>query len=226
MTDDAKKSDDKTGDEQGGASILGSRRPDRDPSYASYSQLLHELKNPVHNTGTSQRQFFDEEGLMTADELDAKLGQNKAEVSAIASDMRREMAEWREKNNAQLAELTIAINALSSKVDGKMDSIDGDIKSINGKFEGLQGQINGINTAISGIQSGITTKLALFGAFITLVVALPGLMALFKDSPPPQNSSPQPIIIQVPQQQLPLMQQQRQDSLAPKPQQPANQNNN
>ncbi|MEJ5067914.1 hypothetical protein WH292_08510 [Enterobacter sp. MYb186] len=226
MTDDAKKSDDKSSDEQGGASFLGSRLPDRTLSNASFSQLLHDLKNPGHNTGTSQRQFFDEGELMTADELDAKLCQSKAEVSAIASEMRREMAEWREKNNSQLAELTIAINSLSAKVDGKMDSIDGDVKSINGKFEGFQGQINGINTAISGIQSGITTKLALFGAFITLVVALPGLMALFKNSPPPQNSSPPPIIIQVPQQQLPLMQQQSQDPLAPKPQQPANQNNN
>ncbi|MDY4387860.1 hypothetical protein [Pectobacterium aroidearum] len=118
-----------------------------------------------------------------------------SQVNAVASEVRREMAEWREKNNAELSQLTISINGLSSKIDGKIDSIDG-------KIQGIQGQVSGINTAISGVQSGISTKLALLGAFITVIVAIPGLLSSTKEPAPQQ---PQPIIIQTqqPQQQVP-----------------------
>ncbi|MFV5906285.1 hypothetical protein [Klebsiella oxytoca] len=142
---------------------------------------------------------------MSREEIQAHLSANKAEVASIASEMRREMAEWREQNNNQLSQLTIAINGLSSKVDGKLDSVDGDIKSINGKFEGIQGQITGINTAISGIQSGISTRLAIFGVIIAVVVAIPSLISALKE-PAPVNQNPQgqpPIVIQVPQQPAP-----------------------
>ena len=140
------------------------------------------------------------------EELNATLGQHKAELNAIASEMRREMAEWREQNNIQLSQLTIAINSLSSKIDGKMDRVDGEIKAIdgkiegiNGKFEGVQNQISGINTAISGIQSGISSRLAIFGIIIAVLVSLPGLISAFRDTPQStQGSSTPPVIIQIP----------------------------
>ncbi|EAW1193055.1 hypothetical protein NL87_18315 [Salmonella enterica] len=138
-------------------------------------------------------------------ELEARLNANKAEVSAIVSEMRREMAEWREHNSNQISQISTSINNISAKVDGKMDRIDGAINAINGKFdgvngrfEGIQGQITGINTAISGIQSGMSTKLSIFGVIITAIVALFGFAGM-KSEPQIPSSPPQPIIIQVPQ---------------------------
>jgi len=136
------------------------------------------------------------------DEINALLQANKAEVNAISAEMRREMSEWREHNSSQLNQIANAINALSSKVDGKMNSVDGEVKAINGRFEGLQGQITGINTAISGMQSGISTRLALFGIIIAVVVAIPSLVSSLRESPNPQQQVTQPIVIQVPQQPL------------------------
>ncbi|HBC7422523.1 TPA: hypothetical protein KEY88_005296 [Serratia marcescens] len=130
---------------------------------------------------------------ISREELDAKLLQNKAEINAVASEVRRDMAEWREQNSNQISQLTVAINALSAKVDGKFEGIQG-------QFEGIQGQIAGLNTAINGIQSGISTRLAIFGVIIAVVVAIPSLISAYKDNPAPQPQSQQPIIIQVPQQ--------------------------
>lgn len=133
---------------------------------------------------------------VSREEIQALLAANKAEMESIASSIRAEMALSRENTNVQLASITSALNSISSKIDGKMDSVDGDVKSINGKFDGIQGQITGINTAISGIQSGISTRLAIFGVIIAVVVALPSLISALKDNPP---TTQQPIII-TPQQ--------------------------
>lgn len=139
---------------------------------------------------------------LSRSELQALLKANKAEVDAVASEMRREMAAWREQSSNQLSQLTIAINALSSKVDGKVDSLDGVVKSIDGKFEGVKGQIEGINisitginTALSGIQSGISTRLTIFAILMAIIVALPGIISLSKTELP---TTTQPVIIQVP----------------------------
>ncbi|MEQ1969309.1 hypothetical protein ABLA30_20505 [Xenorhabdus nematophila] len=104
----------------------------------------------------------------TKTELEALLRANKAEVDVVAATMKKDMAEWREQQNVQLANLNATMQALSSKIDGKMDSVDG-------KLEGMQGKIDGINTAISGIQSGLSTKLTFFGITITVVIALVGI---------------------------------------------------
>lgn len=148
---------------------------------------------------------------ISREELDARLAQSKAETELIATNMRREMAEWREQQNSQMSQLNLAIATISSKIDGKMDSVDGDVKAINGKFEGIQGQITGINTAISGIQAGISIRLAIFGAVIAVIVALPSIFSAFKDSPTPQQAVSQPIVIQIPQQQATPPQVQSQD---------------
>lgn len=139
---------------------------------------------------------------MTREELQAHLDKNKAEMQALASGVREDMAKWSQANSEQLSRLTVSIDSLSSKIDGK-------IEATNGKLEGLQGQINGLNTAISGvstgisgIQSGLSTKLTVFGIIITVVIALVGFgAAMFgksgADQPLPNQN---PIIIQVPPQ--------------------------
>ncbi|MDC9598821.1 hypothetical protein, partial [Xenorhabdus anantnagensis] len=115
----------------------------------------------------------------TKTELEALLRANKAEVDVVAATMKKDMAEWREQQNVQLANLNATMQALSSKIDGKMDSVDGKLEAIqgkiDGKLEGMQGKIDGINTAISGIQSGLSTKLTFFGITITVVIALVGI---------------------------------------------------
>lgn len=121
---------------------------------------------------------------VSREEIQALLAANKAEMESIASSIRVEMALSRENTNVQLASLNSAINSISSKIEGKMDSVDGDVKAINGRFEGIQGQITGINTAISGIQSGISTRLAIFGVIIAVIVALPSIISAFKDTSP------------------------------------------
>lgn len=157
------------------------------------SNMRRSVKQEAHHTTNEGGNMSQ----ISREELDAKLALNKAEAVTVAEELKREMAQWREQNTSQLAQLTIAINALSAKVDGKMDSVDGDIKAITGNFTGLHGQISGINTAIGGIQSGISTRLAIFGIVIAFLVAIPGVIsALNKDTSAPTT---QPIIIQMPQ---------------------------
>ena len=157
----------------------------------------------VDNTDPFGEKFLQAENdimSLTREELDAKLDKNKAEIEAVAAKMQRDMAEWREHQNFQMSQLNSSISAISSKIDGKLDSVDGDIKAINGTFSGLQGQMTGINTAITGIQSGISTRLAIFGVVIALIVAIPGVISSvnsFKSTP--STPSSQPIVIQIPQ---------------------------
>ncbi|HDY4947389.1 TPA: hypothetical protein RQ522_001475 [Klebsiella pneumoniae] len=138
---------------------------------------------------------------ISREELEARLSANKAEMESIASSIRVDMALARENTNVQFANLSSAINSISSKIDGKMDSVDGEMKAITGKFDGIQGQITGLNTAISGIQSGISTRLAIFSVIIAVIVALPGIISSFKDSPAKSDDNPSPLIIQMPAQQ-------------------------
>lgn len=136
---------------------------------------------------------------MTREELDAKLGQNKAEVQAIASGMREEMAAWRETQNAQMVQMNATLTSMSAKmdakfevIDAKMDSID---KSLNGRIDGVNSAITGINTAISGIQSGISTKLTIFGVVMAVILAVAGLYFSSNQS----AQQPQPTVIYVQQ---------------------------
>lgn len=152
---------------------------------------------------------------MSREEIQALLAANKAEVSVVASELRRDMAEWREQNSNQLNQLTTLINGLSSKVDGKVDAIaskvdgvmvgiDGRLDGVQGRMDGIQGQMDGINTAISGlntaingVQSGLSTKLTIFGILITVVIALVGF-GIAAASGSGEHSSQPPVIIQEP----------------------------
>lgn len=150
---------------------------------------------------TTPKKSEQEVNTISREELDAKLSANKAEIESIASSIRADMALARENTNVQLANLSSSISSLSSKIDGKMDSVDGEMKAITGKFDGIQGQVSGLSTAIGGIQSGISTRLAIFSVIIAVIVALPGIISSFKDSPISSNQNQQPLIIQIPAQQ-------------------------
>lgn len=59
---------------------------------------------------------------MTREELDAKLAQNKAEVQAIASGMREEMAHWREEQNEQMSKIITTLSVLDVKLDERYEN--------------------------------------------------------------------------------------------------------
>ncbi|WP_275379371.1 hypothetical protein [Xenorhabdus bovienii] len=132
----------------------------------------------------------------TKTELEALLRANKAEVDVVAATVKKDMAEWREQQNTQMANLNATMQAMSSKIDGKMDSVDG-------KLEGMQGKIDGINTAISGIQSGISTRLTIFSVVIAVMLAITGWWLSSKSTPAPQQQA-QPTVIYVQQPSIPL----------------------
>lgn len=138
---------------------------------------------------------------MTREELDAKLAQNKAEVQAIASGMREEMATWREAQNTQMAQMNATLNSMSAKMEAKFDIIDAKIdsvdKSLNGRIDGVNTAITGINTAISGIQSGISTKLTIFGVIMAVLLAIAGWW--FSSNQPTTSQQAQPTVIYVQQ---------------------------
>lgn len=53
----------------------------------------------------------------TKSELQAHLNANKAEVNAVASSMKKDMAEWREQMRGDLRDVTEAINKQNSNLD-------------------------------------------------------------------------------------------------------------
>ena len=59
---------------------------------------------------------------ISREELDAKLAQNKAEVQAIASGMREEMAHWREEQNAQMNKVITTLSVLDVKLDERYEN--------------------------------------------------------------------------------------------------------
>lgn len=54
---------------------------------------------------------------LTRSELQSHLDANKAEVNAIASSMKKDMAEWREQMRSDLRDVTEAINKQNSTLD-------------------------------------------------------------------------------------------------------------
>lgn len=98
----------------------------------------------------------------TREELDAKLGQNKAEVESVASSMRADMAQWREQNNTQMAAIQTQLSALNSKIDGK--------------FEGMEGKIDGLKTTSATVQWMVAAILGL----LALAVSLPSIQDYMK----------------------------------------------
>ncbi|SQC34259.1 hypothetical protein [Kluyvera cryocrescens] len=108
---------------------------------------------------------------LTREELDAKLGQNKAEVSTVAAEMRKEMADWRASNTEIMMKLQSEISAINVKLDERFE-------------------------AQKRSSSQLQWMVGIILAIVALIPAFQGVIS--KDS-----SSPQPIVIQVPQQQPP-----------------------
>ena len=54
---------------------------------------------------------------MSKDELDAKLGRNKAEVEAIASSMQKEMANFRTSYTESFKDISILLNKIDAKAE-------------------------------------------------------------------------------------------------------------
>ncbi|EJQ6148267.1 hypothetical protein NZZ21_003965, partial [Escherichia albertii] len=102
---------------------------------------------------------------MTREELDAKLAQNKAEVSVIASEMRHEMAEFRAFQTQQLSAMNASISEIKAQISG-----------VNGEFAGLKGQIDGLKTTSSTLQWMVGAILAL----LTIILALPQVQSYLK----------------------------------------------
>ena len=59
---------------------------------------------------------------ITREELDAKLGQNKAEVNAVAAEMRKEMADWRSSQTEIMLKMQSEISAISVKLDERFEA--------------------------------------------------------------------------------------------------------
>ncbi|EAQ1663870.1 hypothetical protein KC768_004706 [Salmonella enterica] len=123
---------------------------------------------------------------ITREELDAKLAQNKAEVDVIASEMRREMAEFRAFQARQFSTMNTSISEIKSQ-----------ISDVNGKFSGLNGKIDGLNAQIDGLKTTSTTLQWMVGAILALlavILVLPQVQAYLKpveiiqQAPAPQNN--------------------------------------
>ena len=137
---------------------------------------------------------------ITREELDAKLGQNVAEVKAIASEMRADMAAQRADNQTQFSALNDRMasmeafmreqsarsdsqfNILNFKIDSvdtslsaKIDGIDRSLSAkIDGVEKGVEGKIDGLKSSISTMQWLIATVLAvgaLYVGYLQLKVA-------------------------------------------------------
>ncbi|MDC9623913.1 hypothetical protein PSI22_20305 [Xenorhabdus sp. XENO-7] len=122
-----------------------------------------------------------EEGMsenFTKTELEALLKANKAEVDVVAATMKKDMAEWREQQNTQMANLNATMQSMSSKIDGK--------------FEAVEGKIDGLKSSISTTQW--TTSIGL--ALVTIIMSAVVLASSWIISSKGATSQPQPTVTQ------------------------------
>lgn len=94
-------------------------------------------------------------GNISREELDAKLGRNKAEIDAIASSMRQEMAGFREFQAQQFAAMNASIGEIKAQISG-----------VTGEITGLKGQIDGLKTTSSTVQWMVGAILALLAVLL------------------------------------------------------------
>ncbi|CFQ47578.1 hypothetical protein [Yersinia aleksiciae] len=92
---------------------------------------------------------------ISREEIDAKLGQNKAEVDTVAAEMRREMAEFRTFQAQQFSVMNIALSDIKSQISG-----------VNGEISGLKGHIDGLKTTSATVQWMIGAVLALLAILL------------------------------------------------------------
>lgn len=116
---------------------------------------------------TSKRAETPEESPVeiSREELEAKLGRNKAEVDVIAAEMRKEMAEFRAFQAQQFSALNTSLSEIKSQ-----------ISSVNGEVAGLKGQIDGLKTTSATLQWMVGAILAL----LAVILALPQMQSYLK----------------------------------------------
>ncbi|CAK6619638.1 hypothetical protein [Providencia stuartii] len=119
-------------------------------------------------------------------ELDALLRANKAEVDAVASGMREEMAKWREEQNTQMSQLNATLSTISSKIDSKFDAVDG--------------KIDGLKTSLTTTQWSMTIGIALVTIILSTVMIYSS--SIIASAEKADTKQPQPTVIYVQQPNL------------------------
>lgn len=71
---------------------------------------------------TNHQQEADMSGNITKTELEALLRANKSEVDVVAANIQKEMAEWREQQNAQMTEVNKTLSILNVKMDERFEN--------------------------------------------------------------------------------------------------------
>lgn len=125
------------------------------------------------------------------EELDAKLAQNKAEVQAIASGMREEMAAWRETQNAKMDQISATLTTMSAKMDAKFETLDTKIDAVD---KSLSGQIDGLKSSYSSVQ----WMLGIILALLAIIFAIPQVQSYLNLSEPAKQPQPTVIYVQPP----------------------------
>lgn len=70
----------------------------------------------------NNQQEADMSGNITKTELEALLRANKSEVDVVAANIQKEMAEWREQQNAQMTEVNKTLSILNVKMDERFEN--------------------------------------------------------------------------------------------------------
>lgn len=107
-------------------------------------------------------------------EINAQLSANKAEVDAVASEMRREMADFRTHYTQQFS-------------------------SIDKGLAEIKGEIGGMKTSLNTTQWAVAIGLTLVTVVLSGVMVVSSWIISSTQNQQPQSN--QPVIIQVPQQQ-------------------------
>ncbi len=153
------------------------------------------LNNDSNITPTHQKEA--DTMTISREELDAKLAQNKAEVQAIASGMREEMAAWRETQNAQMTQMNATLASMSSKMEAKFDVIDAKIDSVD---KSLNGKIDGLKSSYSSVQ----WMLGIILALLAIIFAIPQVQSYLNLSEATKQPQPTVIYVQQPSVAEPL----------------------
>lgn len=150
------------------------------PNNSVFSLSIENEKNAPYN---SSKENMEGDINMTREELDAKLAQNKAEIQAIASGMREEMAHWRETQNAKMDQISATLTAMSAKMDAKFDAVDG--------------KIDGLKTSLTTTQWSMTIGIALVTIILSTVMIYSS--SIIASAEKADTKQPQPTVIYVQQ---------------------------
>ncbi|MBI6547281.1 hypothetical protein [Xenorhabdus lircayensis] len=142
------------------------------PQFTKTTEVLythHELQphftspfiqdNVIKKTSGDNILTYNEEEHMsdfTKTELESLLKVNKSEVDVAVATVKKDIAEWREQQNTQMANLNATIQAMSSKIDGKLEAVEG--------------KIDGIKTSITTIKWTTSIGLTLVTIIMSAVV--------------------------------------------------------